>query len=138
MNLDKTNRYLSYATGKRKTAVAKVWIYESKDASNSMITVNNKTVSQYFGREYHVDQVVKPTTLIETTSYKLRCIVKGSGMTGQAGAISHAISKALSFLDEENRKVLRKHGLLTRDSRQVERKKYGQPKARKKYQFSKR
>lgn len=124
-----------YATGKRKEAIAKVWL----QSGEGKIIVNNKDLSAYFARDTS-DMVVKqPLEITDTLgSYDINATVLGGGLSGQAGALKLGISKALIQLDPNHRPVLKKAGFLTRDSRTVERKKYGQPGARKKYQFSKR
>ncbi len=125
----------SYATGRRKVAIAKVWL----QAGEGKITVNNKDLTEYFARDTS-DMVVKQPLVITNTlgSYDVNAVVLGGGLSGQAGALKLGISKALMQMDPNLRPVLKKAGFLTRDSRMVERKKYGQPGARKKYQFSKR
>ncbi len=125
----------SYATGKRKTAIARVWI----KPGNGKITVNGKDQAEYFGRP--VLQMIIKQPLIAADrkdQYDVVCTVKGSGPSGQAGAVRHGISKALTYYEPELRGVLKKGGFLTRDSRAVERKKYGKAKARRSFQFSKR
>ncbi len=124
-----------YATGRRKEAIAKVWLM----AGDGKITVNNKDLSIYFARDTS-DMVVKQPLVITNTlgSYDVNATVLGGGLSGQAGALKLGISKALMLMDPNLRPVLKKAGFLTRDSRMVERKKYGQPGARKKFQFSKR
>ena len=124
-----------YATGKRKEAIAKVWL----QSGDGKIVVNNKDLSAYFARETS-DMIVKQPLEITNTlgSYDINATVMGGGLSGQAGALKLGISKALIQLDPDLRPVLKKAGFLTRDSRKVERKKYGQPGARKRYQFSKR
>lgn len=118
----------SYATGKRKNSVARVWIKKG----TGKITVNTKEVKQYFGREILFNIVNYP---FEVTKYKAKfdvvATITGGGLTGQAGALAHGISKALALFDPEIRPILRSQGFLTRDSRVVERKKYGLKKARK-------
>ena len=125
----------SYATGKRKNAVARVWI---KDGSGKMV-INGKDVDKYFLRPVLNMLVNQP---LELTNKKMKVdttvTVSGGGMSGQAGAVRHGISKALTLLDPNLRPVLKTEGLLTRDSRIVERKKYGRRKARRRFQFSKR
>ena len=125
----------SYATGKRKNAVARVWI---KSGSGNL-SVNGKAIKDYFSRPVLNMLVPQP---LELTNKKMNVdtviTVSGGGLSGQAGAIRHGISKALSLLDPNLRSVLKSEGLLTRDSRIVERKKYGRRKARRRYQFSKR
>ena len=124
-----------YATGRRKVAIAKVWLM----AGDGKITVNNKDLTTYFARDTS-DMVVKQPLVITNTlgSYDVNATVLGGGLSGQAGALKLGISKALTLMDPNLRPILKKAGFLTRDSRMVERKKYGQPGARKKYQFSKR
>ena len=103
------------------------------------IYVNGKLYSEYFSSDNHKMQITRPFELIkQATDYDVRCSVRGGGPTGQAGAIQLGIARALLKIDEEFRSQLKSHGLLTRDAREVERKKYGQPGARKKFQFSKR
>lgn len=125
-----------YATGKRKTAIAKVWMIGK---GSGKIIVNGKNLIDYFQRP--VDRMIinQPFAIVKAEGiYDIKCKVLGSGLSGQAGAIRHGISKALNQISDEFHKILRSGGFLTRDSRKVERKKYGQPKARKKFQFSKR
>ena len=124
-----------YATGRRKKSIAKVWL--KKGSGN--ILINGKTYSDYFKRLNHKSQIFKPFEIIEqTTSYDVRCSVKGGGHSGQVGAMIHGISKALLQLDSTLKPILKKEKLTTRDSRSVERKKYGHRKARRSFQFSKR
>ena len=125
----------TYATGKRKEAVARVWI----EAGTGKITVNKKELSEYFGRDV-LSMVVRQPFDVTETQDKFNVVVtaKGGGISGQAGAIKHGISKALTLYDPEHRSVLKKAGFLTRDPRTVERKKYGKHKARKSTQYSKR
>ena len=124
-----------YATGRRKRSIAKVWVKKG----SGMIHVNGKTMSEYFKRPVHQLLVEKPLKITEKTNLvDIVCTVKGGGMSGQAGAVTHGISKALVVSDETIRKIVKKDKLLTRDSRSVERKKYGQKKARARFQFSKR
>ncbi|MEE9329366.1 MAG: 30S ribosomal protein S9 [Parvularculaceae bacterium] len=125
----------AYATGKRKTAVARVWI----KPGNGKITVNGKDQADYFGRPVLQMIIKQPLIAAERDNqFDVVCTVKGSGPSGQAGAVRHGISKALTCFEPELRGVLKKGGFLTRDSRAVERKKYGRAKARKSFQFSKR
>lgn len=125
-----------YATGKRKTAIAKVWMLKK---GSGKITVNGKSIVDYFQRPIYRMIINQPFDIVKAQgSYDIVCQVLGSGLSGQAGAIRHGISKALNQISEEFHSTLRSGGFLTRDSRKVERKKYGQPKARKKFQFSKR
>ncbi len=124
-----------YATGRRKTSVAKVWV---KKGTGS-IYVNGMTMAEYFKRPVHQLLVVRPLEISNVKSnYDIKCSVKGGGMSGQAGAIILGISKALVMFEETLKKVLKKDKLTTRDSRVVERKKYGHRKARRSFQFSKR
>ena len=125
----------AYATGKRKTAIARVWIKRG----SGRITVNRKEHTEYFGRP--VLQMILAQPLIAASrrdEFDVVCTVAGSGPSGQAGAIRHGISKALTYFEPELRGVLKAGGFLTRDSRVVERKKYGKRKARRSFQFSKR
>ena len=125
----------AYATGKRKTAVARVWI---KPGSGKII-VNKKDHTEYFGRAVLQMIIKQPLIAAERNDqYDIYCTVKGSGPSGQAGAVRHGISKALTYFEPTLRGVLKKGGFLTRDSRVVERKKYGRAKARRSFQFSKR
>ena len=124
-----------YATGKRKTSVAKVWLKKG----TGKIYVNGKNFDEYFTRENHKMQILRPFEIInQSTEYDVRSKVVGGGQTGQAGALVHGISKALLKFDENLKSTLRKEKLTTRDSRSVERKKPGRAKARRSYQFSKR
>ncbi|MEC6997718.1 MAG: 30S ribosomal protein S9 [Pseudomonadota bacterium] len=125
----------AYSTGKRKSSIARVWI----KPGNGIITVNGRKEEIYFSSKSHRLLLNQP--LISSnrkTEVDVVCTVKGGGLSGQAGAIRHGISKALVNFDPELRKGLKKQGFLTRDSRVVERKKYGKAKARRSYQFSKR
>ncbi len=132
----------SYATGKRKDSIAKVWV----KAGKGDIKVNGKDFKEYFGRNVLQMIVVQPFGIITGTeagkelkiAYDVVCDVSGGGLSGQAGAIKHGISKALVGFEPSNRGSLKKSGFLTRDSRVVERKKYGKRKARRSSQFSKR
>ena len=124
-----------YATGRRKTSIAKVWVKKG----TGKIYVNGKLYSEYFSNDNHKMQIVKPFELIkQPTDYDVRCSVKGGGPTGQAGAMVHGISKALVLFDENLKTTLKIEKLTTRDSRAVERKKPGRRKARRSFQFSKR
>jgi len=124
-----------YATGRRKTSIAKVWVKKG----TGKIYINGKTMDNYFTSENHKMQIVRPFEIInQSTSYDVRCSVKGGGPTGQAGAMVHGISKALVLFDESLKSTLKTEKLTTRDSRAVERKKYGHRKARRSFQFSKR
>jgi small subunit ribosomal protein S9 len=131
--LDKLGR--AYATGKRKDAVARVWIKPGK----GVITVNEKDFSKYFARPVLQMLLKQPLAAANRlTQYDIRVSVAGGGLSGQAGAVRHGISKALTYFEPDLRGVLKKGGFLTRDSRTVERKKYGRVKARRSFQFSKR
>ena len=136
MSLDiKITKEAHYATGKRKDAVARVWVL----AGSGKISVNGKLYTEYFKRPVNQLLIEKPLNITEKkNAVDIRCTVKGGGMSGQAGAITHGISKALVASDPAIRKTVKKDKLLTRDSRSVERKKYGQKKARARFQFSKR
>ncbi len=124
-----------YATGKRKNAIARVLI----SPGSGKIIVNNKELGDYFGRETLQMMVRQPLELTENLGkLNISANVLGGGLSGQAGAIRHGISKALIAMDSALRDKLKKEGLITRDSREKERKKYGQKGARKKFQFSKR
>jgi small subunit ribosomal protein S9 len=131
--LDKYGR--AYATGKRKNAVARVWIKRGK----GLIMINNKDFTKYFARpvlQMLLQQPISAAT--RDGQYDIMATVKGGGLSGQAGAVRHGISKALTYFEPDLRPVLKKGGFLTRDSRVVERKKFGKMKARRSYQFSKR
>ena len=124
-----------YATGRRKTSIAKVWVKKG----SGKIYVNGKFFSDYFVNDNHKMQIVRPFEIInQKTEYDVRCNVSGGGPTGQAGAIVHGISKALVQFDENFKTSLKSEKLTTRDSRAVERKKPGRKKARRSFQFSKR
>jgi small subunit ribosomal protein S9 len=125
----------SYATGRRKDAVARVWIKPGKGE----ITVNGKRVGQYFARPVLRMLITQPFLIADRyNQFDVNCTVVGGGLSGQAGAVRHGISRALTYYDPELRGILKLAGFLTRDSRTVERKKYGRAKARRSYQFSKR
>ena len=124
-----------YATGKRKTSIAKVWLKKG----SGKIYVNGKLYSDYFSNENHKMQITRPFEIInQATDYDVRCSVRGGGPTGQAGAMVHGISKALVMFDQQLKNTLKAEKLTTRDSRSVERKKPGRKKARRSFQFSKR
>ena len=124
-----------YATGRRKTSVATVWLKKG----TGIIHVNGKSYDSYFKRDTHKMQLLKPFELInQSTSYDVRCNVRGGGATGQVGAMVLGISRALVQFDPNFKSTLKKEKLTTRDSRSVERKKYGHRKARRSFQFSKR
>lgn len=123
------------ATGRRKDAVAQVRLVPGEGA----FEVNGKSLEDYFGRDTHRVDIVRPLELTETRDkFNVIAKIKGGGMSGQAGALRHGIARALLEADEEFRDELKKAGLLTRDQRMTERKKYGLKKARKRPQFSKR
>ena len=124
-----------YATGRRKTSIAKVWLKKG----SGKIYVNGKIYTDYFASDNHKMQITRPFEIInQATGYDVRCSVKGGGQTGQAGALVHGISKALVMFDVNFKSALRAEKLTTRDSRAVERKKPGRKKARRSFQFSKR
>ena len=126
---------VKYATGRRKTSIAKVWLKKG----TGKIKVNGKNYDSYFKRENHKMQLLRPFELInQNTNYDVKCDVRGGGITGQVGAMVLGISKALLLFDPELKSTLKKEKLTTRDSRAVERKKYGHRKARRSFQFSKR
>ena len=125
----------SYATGRRKNAVARVWI----KPGSGRVTVNEKEEAVYFARA--VLRMILRQPLVVTnreTQFDVVCTVQGGGLSGQAGAVRHGISRALVNYEPELKPMLKKHGFMTRDSRMVERKKYGKAKARRSFQFSKR
>jgi len=125
----------SYATGKRKDAVARVWI----KPGSGKITVNGREVVTYFARPVLRMLINQPFQVVERVDqYDVIATVKGGGLSGQAGAVRHGISKALTLYEPGLRPALKRGGFLTRDSRVVERKKYGKAKARRSFQFSKR
>ncbi|MDP4708855.1 MAG: 30S ribosomal protein S9 [Rickettsiaceae bacterium] len=124
-----------YGTGKRKDAVARVWVKPGKGT----VTINKKDLSKYFARESYRTSILRVFADTNTSGqFDVVCTTKGGGTTGQAGAIIHGIARALDCISEDYHAILRQNGFLTRDSRTVERKKYGRRKARKKVQFSKR
>jgi len=125
----------SYGTGRRKDSVARVWIKPGK----GIVSINGREFENYFPRATNRSLVLQPFTETKTSGqYDVICTVHGGGLTGQAGAIRHGISRALDQHSPELHVILSRNGFLTRDSRVVERKKYGQKKARKRFQFSKR
>jgi len=125
----------SYATGKRKNAIARVWIKPGP----GKIIVNGRELETYFARPVLRMVINQPFAVTEREGqYDVMCTVKGGGLSGQAGAVKHGISKALTYYEPALRGSLKKEGFLTRDSRVVERKKYGRKKARRSFQFSKR
>ncbi|MBU2580654.1 MAG: 30S ribosomal protein S9 [Alphaproteobacteria bacterium] len=125
----------AYATGKRKNAIARVWL----KPGNGRIIVNDKDFTEYFARPVLQMLLKQPINAASRSDqYDVKATVTGGGLSGQAGAVRHGISKALTYYEPELRPVLKKGGFLTRDSRVVERKKYGKAKARRSFQFSKR
>ncbi len=125
----------AYATGKRKNAVARVWIKPGKGA----ITINDRDQAVYFARPVLRMMIAQPLQIAgRLGEFDVIVSVSGSGLSGQAGAVRHGIAKALTYYEPGLRAVLKPHGFLTRDSRVVERKKYGKAKARRSFQFSKR
>jgi small subunit ribosomal protein S9 len=131
--LDKQGR--AYATGKRKDAVARVWI----KPGSGKIVINDRTIEVYFARPVLRMLIQQPlSTASRGGQYDVICTVSGGGLSGQAGAVRHGLSKALTYFEPDLRTALKRGGFLTRDSRVVERKKYGKAKARRSFQFSKR
>jgi small subunit ribosomal protein S9 len=131
--LDKQGR--AYATGKRKNAVARVWL----KPGTGKIVVNTRTLETYFARPVLRMLIQQPFAASNRQGqYDVNCQVSGGGLSGQAGALRHGVSRALTYFEPDLRGVLKKGGFLTRDSRVVERKKYGRKKARRSFQFSKR
>jgi small subunit ribosomal protein S9 len=125
----------SYATGRRKNAIARVWIKPGKGE----MSVNGKTVTAYFARPVLRMLIAQPFLLSDRyNQFDVFCTVNGGGLSGQAGALRHGLSRALTYYEPELRPILKLAGFLTRDSRVVERKKYGKAKARRSFQFSKR
>lgn len=121
--------------GRRKTSTARLYIKSGKGS----FVVNDKPIEEYFNVKARLNIAKLPLTVTELDGkYDIKVTVKGGGITGQAGAVSLALARALDNLNEDVHSVLKENGLLTRDDRMVERKKYGQPKARKRFQFSKR
>jgi len=124
-----------HAIGKRKTAVARIWM----TPGSGQLTINKKAADQYLDREADRATILEPLVLTELRDkFDIQINVDGGGLSGQAGAIRHGISRALVDLDSSLREILKKAGFLTRDSRMKERKKYGQPGARARFQYSKR
>ena len=131
--LDKQGR--AYATGKRKNAVARVWLKPGA----GKIVINERTIEVYFARPVLRMLIQQPFVAANRAGqYDVNCTVSGGGLSGQAGALRHGISRALTYFEPDLRGVLKKGGFMTRDSRVVERKKYGRKKARRSFQFSKR
>lgn len=125
----------AYATGKRKNAIARVWIKPGKGT----ITINGRDQEVYFARPVLRMMIAQPLEVTDRLGqFDVVVTVEGSGLSGQAGAVRHGLSKALTYYEPSLRPVLKPHGFLTRDSRVVERKKYGKAKARRSFQFSKR
>jgi small subunit ribosomal protein S9 len=125
----------AYATGRRKNAISRVWVKRGK----GQITVNGKPIETYFARPVLRMLVQQPlVTANRATELDIECTVTGGGLSGQAGAVRHGLARAMCSFEPELRAALKKAGYLTRDSRMVERKKYGHPKARRSFQFSKR
>ena len=124
-----------YATGRRKKSIARVWL--KKGSGNFLI--NGKKMNDYFKKMNLQIAILRPLSIVNReTEYDVRCSVKGGGLSGQAGAIVHGIARAISAYEPELKTTLKKEKLTTRDSRSVERKKYGHRKARRSFQFSKR
>jgi small subunit ribosomal protein S9 len=131
--IDKQGR--AYATGKRKNAIARVWIKPGR----GIFTINGRDQEVYFARPVLRMMIAQPLQVADRLGqFDVVATVEGSGLSGQAGAVRHGISKALTYYEPGLRAVLKPHGFLTRDSRVVERKKYGKAKARRSFQFSKR
>ena len=125
----------AYATGKRKNAIARVWIKPGKGS----ITINGRDQEVYFARPVLRMMIAQPLQVTDREGqFDIVVTVEGSGLSGQAGAVRHGLSKALTYYEPGLRPLLKPHGFLTRDSRVVERKKYGKAKARRSFQFSKR
>ena len=125
----------AYSTGRRKSSVARVWV----ERGSGKVNINGKDEKEYFASKSHRLLLNQPLVIAERKSeLDIKCTVLGGGLSGQAGAIRHGISRALVNFEPELRKELKAKGFLTRDSREVERKKYGKAKARRSYQFSKR
>lgn len=130
--IDKTT---AYGTGGRKTSIARVWVRPGK----GNVTINKRPASEYFKRDIYLSYLIAPFKDTDTLGqYDVVCTATGGGTTGQAGAIRHGIARALDCISPDFHAILKKGGYLTRDSRKVERKKYGLRKSRKKAQFSKR
>ena len=124
-----------YATGRRKKSIAKVWLKKG----SGIISVNGKKMVDYFQKQNLQISIFRPLTLVKRENeYDVKCSVKGGGLSGQAGAIIHGLSRAIVLYEPELKTTLKKSKLTTRDSRAVERKKYGRRKARRSFQFSKR
>ncbi|MFQ6103033.1 MAG: 30S ribosomal protein S9 [Candidatus Glassbacteria bacterium] len=129
-----SDKYI-HAVGSRKTAGARVYMKPGKGDWQ----INGRAISDYFTKEGHINTCEEPLKLVDALGkFDIKVRVVGGGLSGQADAIRHAIAKALVLIDEDYRKIMKEAGFLTRDPRMVERKKYGRPKARKRFQFSKR
>ena len=124
-----------YATGRRKKSIARVWLKKG----SGYIYINGKKITEYFQKPNLQKALLRPLTIVKRENeYDARCSVKGGGLTGQAGAVMHGLARALVLYEPDLKSSLKKENLTTRDSRAVERKKYGRRKARRSYQFSKR
>ena len=142
LNIESNNKKIKldfkdskYATGRRKKSIAKVWLKKG----SGIISVNGKKMVDYFLKPNLQISIFRPLTLVKRENeYDVKCSVKGGGLSGQAGAIIHGLSRAIVLYEPELRTILKKAKLTTRDSRAVERKKYGRRKARRSFQFSKR
>jgi len=142
LNIDSTNKKIKldfkdskYATGRRKKSIAKVWLKKG----SGIISVNGKKMVDYFQKPNLQISIFRPLTLVKRENeFDVKCSVKGGGLSGQAGAIIHGLSRAIVLYEPELKTTLKKEKLTTRDSRAVERKKYGHKKARRSFQFSKR
>ena len=142
LNIDSTNKKIKldfkdskYATGRRKKSIAKVWLKKG----SGIISVNGKKMVDYFQKQNLQISIFRPLTLVKRENeFDVKCSVKGGGLSGQAGAIIHGLSRAIVLYEPELKTTLKKAKLTTRDSRAVERKKYGRRKARRSFQFSKR
>ena len=126
---------IKYATGRRKKSIAKVWLKKG----SGTIQVNGKNMPDYFKKQNLQTAIFRPLTIVKRENeFDVKCSVKGGGLTGQAGAIIHGLSRAIVLFEPDLKPTLKKEKLTTRDSRAVERKKYGRRKARRSFQFSKR
>ena len=142
LNIESVNKKIKldfkdskYATGRRKKSIAKVWLKKG----SGIISVNGKKMVDYFQKQNLQISIFRPLTLVKRENeYDVKCSVKGGGFSGQAGAIIHGLSRAIVLYEPELKTTLKKAKLTTRDSRAVERKKYGRKKARRSFQFSKR
>ena len=142
LNIDSTNKKIKldfkdskYATGRRKKSIAKVWLKKG----SGIISVNGKKMVDYFQKPNLQISIFRPLTLVKRENeFDVKCSVKGGGLSGQAGAIIHGLSRAIVLFEPDLKPTLKKEKLTTRDSRAVERKKYGHKKARRSFQFSKR